>query len=230
MKYKVLIVEDEPDIVRLIQNRLDKEKFEVSVALNGEEALALIQKYHFDVLTLDIMLPYINGLTLCEKIRKKHKDSLILIISALDTIEKKERAYELGADDYIDKPFSPKLLALKILSLLKRREELAQTSLSSFNTIATLQHDENLKLFLLNKKKLALTVSEYTILKILFDTPKRVFSKEELSQLLYNDNIGNIDKKGIGTHIYQIRKKMALLGENEMIKTIRSLGYTLHEC
>ena len=230
MKYKVLIVEDEPDIVRLIQNRLDKEKFEVSVALNGDEALALIQKYHFDVLTLDIMLPYINGLTLCEKIRKKHKDSLILIISALDTIEKKERAYELGADDYIDKPFSPKLLALKILSLLKRREELAQTSLSSFNTIATLQHDENLKLFLLNKKKLALTVSEYTILKILFDTPKRVFSKEELSQLLYNDNIGNIDKKGIGTHIYQIRKKMALLGENEMIKTIRSLGYTLHEC
>lgn len=230
MKYKVLIVEDEPDIVRLIQNRLDKEKFEVSVALNGEEALALIQKYHFDVLTLDIMLPYINGLTLCEKIRKKHKDSLILIISALNTIEKKERAYELGADDYIDKPFSPKLLALKILSLLKRREELAQTSLSSFNTIATLQHDENLKLFLLNKKKLALTVSEYTILKILFDTPKRVFSKEELSQLLYNDNIGNIDKKGIGTHIYQIRKKMALLGENEMIKTIRSLGYTLHEC
>jgi len=227
MKYKVLIVEDEPDIVKLIQNRLDKEKFEVSVALNGEEALTLIQKYHFDVLTLDIMLPYINGLTLCEKVRQEHKDSLILIISALDTIEKKEKAYELGADDYIDKPFSPKLVALKILSLLKRREELAHIS---FKSSKTLQHDEDLKLFLINGKKLTLTVSEYTILKILFKTPKRVFSKEELSQILYNDNIGTIDKNGIGTHIYQIRKKMALLGEDDMIKTIRSLGYTIHEC
>lgn len=227
MKYKVLIVEDEPDIVRLIQNRLDKEKFEVSVALNGKKALRLIEKYHFDVVTLDIMLPYIDGLTLCKKVREKHKDSLLLIVSALDSMEKKEKAYEIGADDYIDKPFSPKLVALKILSLLKRREELAQVSL---DTIQPLQHDEDLKLFLINGKKLTLTVSEYTILKILFKTPKRVFSKEELSQILYNDNIGAIDKQGIGTHIYQIRKKMALLGENEMIKTIRSLGYTLYEC
>lgn len=226
MKYKILIVEDEPDIVRLIQNRLDTEYYEVSIAMDGKEALRQIQECHFDVLTLDIMLPHVDGLTLCEETRKRHKDSLILIISALDTVEQKEKAYALGADDYIDKPFSPKLLALKITSLLKRRTEIIHTSLTS---VRALQHDENLKIFLLDGKRLVLTFSEYIILTILFKTPKKVFSKEELSQILYNEDIGNIDKEGIGTHIYQIRKKMARLGKEEMIKTVRSLGYTLYE-
>jgi len=227
MKAKVLIVEDEPDIVRLIENRLDTEAFDVSVALDGKEALKQIEQHHFDVLTLDIMLPHVDGLTLCAETRKRHKDSLILVISALDTVEQKEKAYALGADDYIDKPFSPKLVALKIASLLKRRTEITYATLPC---VQALQHDENLKRFLFDGQKLQLTLSEYTILKILFETPKKVFSKEELSQILYNEDIGNIDREGIGTHIYQIRRKMALLGKEEMIKTVRSVGYTLHEC
>lgn len=227
MKYKILIVEDEPDIVKLIQNRLDSELFDVTIAMDGAEALRLIEKNHYDLVTLDIMLPHVDGLTLCENVRQRHKDSLILIISALDTIERKEKAYALGADDYIDKPFSPKLVALKIESLLKRRVELTTASLASFEN---LQHDENLKHFLIEGRRLALTFSEYTILKILFETPKKVFSKEELSQILYNEDIGNIDKEGIGTHIYQVRKKIALLSNDNVIKTIRSVGYTLYEC
>lgn len=227
MKYKILIVEDEPDIIKLIQNRLDKGIFEVTIAMDGAEALRLIKTHHYDLLTLDIMLPHVDGLTLCENVRKKHKDSLVLIISALDTIERKEKAYTLGADDYIDKPFSPKLVALKIESLLKRRVEMTNAPLATFQD---LQYDENLKYFLIQGKRLALTFSEYTILKILFETPKKVFSKEELSQILYNENIGNIDKEGIGTHIYQIRKKIALLSDDNVIKTIRSMGYTLYEC
>ena len=81
MKYKILIVEDEPDIVRLIENRLDSEIFDVTVALDGAEALATIQQHHYDLVTLDIMLPHVDGLTLCENVRQRHKDSLILIIS-----------------------------------------------------------------------------------------------------------------------------------------------------
>lgn len=227
MKYKILIVEDEPEIVKLIENRLDKEVFDVSIAMDGAEALGLIEAHHYDLLTLDIMLPQVDGLTLCEAVRKRYKDSLVLIISALDTMERKEKAYTLGADDYIDKPFSPKLVALKIESLLKRRIEMTNVPLTSFQE---LQHDENLKHFLIQGKRLALTFSEYTILKILFETPKKVFSKEELSQILYNEDIGNIDKEGIGTHIYNIRKKIALLSTDNVIKTIRSVGYTLYEC
>jgi len=227
MPYKILIVEDEPDIVRLIQNRLNDEKFDVTIAMDGTEALRFIEAHHYDLLTLDIMLPHVDGLTLCKEVRKRYKDSLILIISALDTMERKEKAYTLGADDYIDKPFSPKLVALKIESLLKRRVEMTHAPLATFQD---LQHDENLKHFLIQGQRLALTFSEYTILKILFETPKKVFSKEELSQILYNEDIGNIDKAGIGTHIYQVRKKIALVSEDNMIKTIRNIGYTLYEC
>jgi len=227
MKYKILIVEDEPDIVKLLENRLDDELYDVTIAMDGARALKYIETHHYDLVTLDIMLPHVDGLTLCEAVRKQYKDSLILIISALDTMERKEKAYALGADDYIDKPFSPKLVALKIESLLRRRVEMTNAPLASFGE---LKHDEHLKHFLIHGKLLALTFSEYTILKILFETPKKVFSKEELSQILYNEDIGNIDKEGIGTHIYNVRKKIALLSTDNVIKTIRSVGYTLYEC
>ena len=227
MPYNILIVEDEPDIVRLIQNRLKSEKFDVTVAMDGKEALDYIVSKHYDLVTLDIMLPHVDGLTLCKNVRERHKDSLILIISALDTIEQKEKAYLLGADDYIPKPFSPKLVALKIESLLKRRVEILNAPLPFH---ANIQHDIQLKQFYIEGHPLLLTLSEYTILKILFETPKKVFSKEELSQILYNEDIGNIDKEGIGTHIYQVRKKIALLSEENIINTIRNVGYTLYEC
>jgi len=227
MKYNILIVEDEPDIVRLIENRLDKTKFNVTIAMDGKEALEHIKTSHYDLLTLDIMLPHVNGFILCENVRQRHKDSLILIISALDTIEQKEKAYLLGADDYMAKPFSPKLVALKIESLLKRRVEILNAPLPFY---ANIQHDVNLKKFYVQGHPLMFTVSEYTIFKILFETPKKVFSKEELSQILYNDDIGNIDKEGIGTHIYQIRKKIAIQTKGDIIKTIRNVGYTLYEC
>jgi len=227
MAYKILIVEDEPDIVRLIQNRIDNVKFDVTVAQDGEEALGYICSNYYDLVTLDIMLPHVDGLTLCENVRTRYKDSLILIISALDTVEQKEKAYMLGADDYISKPFSPKLVALKIESLLKRRVEILNAPLPFYSNV---QHDTQLKQFYVQGDPLTLTLSEYTILKILFETPKKVFSKEELSQILYNEDIGNIDKEGIGTHIYQVRKKIALLCEDDIIKTIRNVGYTLYEC
>jgi len=227
MKYNILIVEDEPDIVRLIQNRLDTQKFNVTIAMDGKEALEYIKATHYDLLTLDIMLPHVDGLTLCENVRQHHKDSLILIISALDTLEQKEKAYVLGADDYIPKPFSPKLVAVKIESLLKRRVEILNAPLPFY---ASIQHDTELKQFYIQGHPLMFTVSEYTVFKILFETPKKVFSKEELSQILYNEDIGNIDKEGIGSHIYQIRKKIAVQSKDDIIKTVRNVGYTLYEC
>ena len=109
MKYKILIVEDEVEIVNLIRKRLDKQKYDIKVAYSGDEGLKLIQREYFDLLSLDIMLPSVDGLTLCEEVRKRNKNSLVVVISALDLEEEKEKAYLLGADDYISKPFSPSL-------------------------------------------------------------------------------------------------------------------------
>ena len=226
MKYKLLIVEDEVEIVNLICKRLDKEQYDITVAYSGDEGLKLVKREYFDLLSLDIMLPNVDGLTLCKEVRKRNKNSLIIIISALDLEEEKEKAYLLGADDYIPKPFSPKLVALKIGSLLHRRSELKTDAMYISKEI---YHDSDLKRFYIQKSTLDLTPSEYTILESLYTTPKKVFSKEELSQILYNENIGNIDRDGIGTHIYQLRKKIASFTQEEMIKTVRGIGYTLYE-
>lgn len=226
MKQKILIVEDEPTIINLLKNRFDSHLYDIEIAYDGKEALFLIENNYYDLISLDIMLPSLDGLTLCNIIRKKSKKSLIFIVSALDTEEKKEKAYLFGADDYIGKPFSPKLVALKMTSLLKRRSELTKEQV---NLQKKIEHNSNLKRFYVKEQPLLLTLSEYTILKTLFYTSNKVFSKEELSQVLYNENIGNIDKKGIGTHIYQLRKKInTILGEN-IIKTVRNIGYTLYE-
>ncbi len=228
MRYKILIVEDESEIVNLILNRLDTSVYNVAVANNGAEALALIQKQYFDLFSLDIMLPNVDGLTLCREIRKLYKDSLIIIVSALDIEGKKEQAYKLGADDYISKPFSPKLLVLKIDSLLKRRYEMSHAK-ELFTSSSYIKHDEDLKRFYIKDHPLLLTLSEYTIFETLFTTNKKVFSKEDLSQILYNNDIGSIDKNGIGTHIYQLRKKISKFCDEEIIKTVRNVGYTLYE-
>lgn len=226
MKYKILIVEDEPDIVALISKRLDKNKYEVSTALDGKVALALIKHNHFDLVSLDIMLPFVDGLTLCKTLRENNKKSLILMVSALDLDESKEKAYALGADDYISKPFSPKLLALKIDSLLKRRFELTHTEI---NFKKSIQYDEGLKRFYINTKLLALTPSEFMIFETLFCNALKIFSKDDLSQILYNNDLGNIDRNGIGTHIYTLRKKIAEFSDETIIKTERSIGYRIYE-
>ena len=225
MKQKILIVEDEPEIVTLITNRIDSSLYKMTVAHDGNAGLTYIRNNQYDLVVLDIMLPSVDGFTLCNEVRKNHKDTLIVIISALDIEEKKIEAYRLGADDYISKPFSPKLLALKIDTLLKRRFEMTYADTSADGILI---YHKALKRFYVENRELSLTLSEFTILETLFLAKKRVFSKGELSQILYDEGIGSIDEKGIATHIYTLRKKIARYSEQELIKTVRGIGYTLH--
>ena len=226
MKHKILIVEDEQEIVSLITNRLDKDKYDVTVALKGDEALHLVQTQEFDLVSLDIMLPKVDGLTICKELRQANKKTLIIIVSALDLDESRVNAYSLGADDYMSKPFSPKILSLKIASLLQRQFEMLHSSME-FQKIV--QHDISLQRFLINNTHLALTPSEYMIFETLFSNSIKIFSKDELSQILYNEDLGNIDRDGVRTHIYTLRKKISNLTDKEIIKTVRGTGFTLYE-
>lgn len=226
MKYKILIVEDEQEIANLISNRLDKEKYDVTVAPSGEKALHLVKTEKFDLVSLDIMLPEIDGLTICKELRKENKSTLIVIVSALDLSESKENAYSLGADDYIAKPFLPKLLALKIASLLQRRFEMLNSNIE-FTKIV--QHNIALQKFYIQNQVLSLTPSEYMIFETLFSNPIKIFSKDELSQILYNEDLGSIDRDGVRTHIYTLRKKISMHTDIEIVKTVRGMGFTLYE-
>ena len=224
MKKKILIVEDEEEIGNLISKRLDDNVFDVDIALDGKEAMFKLSQGHYDLVTLDIMLPFVDGFEICAGLREKSKQTLIVIISALETQDFKEKGYACGCDDYIAKPFSPKELALKIKTLLKRREELIASHAQQLSNIIL---NEESKEIIISGFTLVLTPSEYLILSILITHHKRVHTRGELAQLIYDNYLGEIDERGIDSHIYHIRKKIKQYEAKEIIKTVRGMGYKI---
>lgn len=226
MKKKILIVEDEESIVNFINNRLDKDIYDVDIALDGKSALLKIQEKNYDLITLDIMLPFIDGFSLCNSIRNKSKKTLIVIISALDNEEFKSKGYDCGIDDYIAKPFSAKELSFKIKALLKRREEL--TSNKSQYLSNMILNDES-KEIIINGFTIDFTPSEYLILSVFINNKNRVYSRQELAQLIYDNYLGEIDDRGIDSHICNIRRKIQKYEDKNLIKTVRGVGYKIDE-
>lgn len=224
--HTILIVEDERDISSLIANRLDANLYTIDSAYDGREAQSKIVSQKYDLITLDVMLPHINGWELATLIRNYSKETLIIMVTALDTHEFKERGYSLGIDDYIAKPFSPKELALKIQALLARRYELQNSSIINKSVLS---YNKGVREFRIQANQIVLTPSEHTILETLFESSKRLFSREELAQIIYDNGYGDIDIRGIDSHIAHIRKKLSIYSDKEIIQTIRGAGYKLHE-
>lgn len=227
-KKKILIVEDEKYIINFIKNRLNKNLYDIDMAVDGNEAMSKILEKKYDLVTLDLMLPFVDGFEICQQIRTKNKKSIIVIVSALNTLEYKEKGYELGADDYISKPFSAKELSIKIDSLLKRKKELIADATNSeiFKDIII---DEGKKEIIINGFKLDFTPSEYLILATLIKNKNIAFSRSDLVELIYYSNYGQIDENGINTHIYNIREKIKKVYKKDIIKTVRGIGYRISE-
>jgi DNA-binding response OmpR family regulator len=226
MKKKILIVEDEESIVSFINNRLNTDTYEVDVALDGQKALFKIQENYYDLITLDIMLPYVDGFELCNAIRKKTKKTLIIMVSALDTEEFKTKAYGYGIDDYIAKPFSAKELCLKIKSLLIRRDELS--TFTQTNTSKVILNDQAKEIHV-SGNLIEFTPSEYFLLSTFVRNNNRAYSRQELAQLIYHNYLGEIDERGIDSHICNIRKKISKHEEKNIIKTVRGVGYKIDD-
>lgn len=226
MKKNILIVEDEETIVSLIKNRLNSDIYNVDIAYDGKEAISKILANSYDLITLDIMLPFLDGFEVCKKIRNKSQKTLIVMISALGTMEFKQKGYDFGIDDYIAKPFSAKELAIKIHSLLKRREEISSLKVKSISNIIL---NEDSKDIIINGYNIELTASEYLILSTLIINKNRVYSRQELAQLIYDNYFGTIDEQGINSHIYHIREKIKQFYDKDIIKTVRGMGYKIYE-
>jgi len=226
MKRSILIIEDEEAIVNFITRRLSSDLYIVDVAVDGKEAMEKIASNYYDLATVDIMLPYLDGYEVCKKLREKSTKTLIIMISALDTMEFKSKGYDIGIDDYITKPFSAKELAVKIHSLLKRREELSSLKKQKIPNIIL---DEASKEIIINGFKIDFTPSEYLILSTLIINNNRVYSRSDLAQLIYDNFFGEIDEQGINSHIYHIREKVKKVYHKDIIKTIRGMGYKISE-
>lgn len=223
MKKRILIVEDELDIVRLIQHRLNPDLFEIDFSLDGQCAMDRLIESSYHLVILDIMLPKVDGLSICNFIHKNAPQTFIFIISALGQDSDKIAAYEMGADMYICKPFSPKVFATEIMALFRRCN--VYQKIIGGNEILL---DEKRFKLAIDGHDLQLTPSEYLIFKTLYQNKKQSFSRSDLVALIYDEGQGNLCERSIDSHIAHIRKKLEPFDQSRLIETVRGKGYAIH--
>lgn len=218
MKKSVLIVEDELRIRFLLRDYLTKDDFNVFEASNGEEGLFVFSTQKIDLVILDIMMPVMDGLTMLEKLREVSTVPVILL-TAKGEEEDKLQGYDYGADDYITKPFSPKVLIAKVKALLKRTRDDVDSSSQNFNglTINKLSHEVRV-----DGKEVSLSPKEYELLIYLITNEGIALSRDNIL-----DNVWGLDYYGdirtVDTNVKRLREK--LLDKSNMIVTVRGSGY-----
>lgn len=220
-KKKLLIIEDEFDLAIMIKKYLEQESYQVKIISNGNEALPVFDKFHPDMILLDIMLPEKDGLEILQQLRTK-STLPIIVISAKETELDRLLGLKMGADDYLTKPFSLKELIARVQTLFRRIDVYQSTNLIS-NCFQYHQFiiDLNAREISRNDAFINLTTKEFVLLAFLLKHPKQVLSKEQLYDTIWGVNeYGNINTVAI--HIQKIREK---LGESHEIKTIRGIGY-----
>ena len=222
MSQKIYIVEDEPDIRETLKYNFSNEGFKVFTAPDGEEALSNIKKVLPDVLILDLMLPGVSGLDVCKSIRADDdiRDMSIIMLTAKGEEIDRVIGFELGADDYVTKPFSVRELILRVKVLLKKqRESLVQNKLVTFGPIRIDLDAHELKI---NDKEIVLTALEFKLLQHLVKRKGRVQTREQLLGDVWGYS-AEVTTRTVDTHIKRLREKLG--NTSDYIQTIRGVGY-----
>ena len=221
---KILIVEDEPALRELIQRSLEKERYVVEVAADFNSALRKIEDYDYDCVLLDIMLPDGSGLDLLEKLKAMHKRENVIIISAKDSLEDKVLGLELGADDYLPKPFHLAELNARIKSVIRRQHHDGEIDICLGN-IRILPDKYQV---LINDREVELNRKEYDILLYFINRPGRLVNKNTLAESVWGDHIDQVDNFDfIYAQIKNLRKKLKDAGATAEIKAVYGFGYKL---
>lgn len=223
---RILIIEDDENILHLEKDYLEANGFEVDFTADGEEGLALALEKDYAVILLDIMLPKMDGFEICKKIRDE-KDVPILLVSARKTEFDKINGLGFGADDYIVKPFSPRELVARVKAHIARYERLTNVTEKNIVTYEKLRLNKSSGEAYYNDVELSLTKKEFDVLYIMVSKPDTVFSKNELFERVWGyDSLG--DTSTLTVHINRLRDKLKDAAPNaEYIKTIWGRGYRL---
>ena len=214
----ILIVEDDLDIQDLLRNFLQEVGYEITIASDGMEAIALFSSAHFDLILLDIMLPKIDGFTVCELIRKQSQVPIIMLTARGD--ERDELlGFELGVDEYISKPFSPKILVARVEAILRRTGQSNPDEILSAGGIVI---DKAAHQATVDDKPMDLSFKEFELLTYFLENEGIALSREKILNSVWNyDYFG--DARTIDTHVKKLRSKMGDKGE--YIKTVWGMGY-----
>lgn len=218
MGKRILVIEDEASIQNILRIFLEDAGYQVTLADDGMDGIAAFHKDSFDLVLLDIMMPRLDGYSVCEMIRNESSTPVILL-TALDDEDNQMKGFNLLADDYITKPFSMPLVLKRMEAVLRRARSGEKSSVLVYQNVQL--DTENYKVFV-EGKEITLTAREFDILRLLMENQGRVFTREQLLDIIWNyDYLG--DDKIINTHIKNIRKKLGV----DCIETIRGVGYRI---
>ena len=225
IKKKILLIEDEKKLAKIIKNFLERNNFEVTDLYDGEDAIITAETFNPNLILLDWMLPGLSGLEICRQIRsnKSINKVPIIFLTAKGEEEDKLRGLDTGADDYITKPFSQIELIARIKALLRRSEPTMFDEMLTYkNTIAMDLKKHRVKR---NGKNVRLGPKEYQLLKLFLENPGRVFSRDQLLDRVWGDI--NVEPRTVDVHIRRLRKNINIPKSNDLIRTVRSSGYSL---
>lgn len=220
---RVLVVDDEPNITSLITTALRYEGFEVASASNGREALSEVSTFRPHLVVLDVMLPDLDGFEVARRLRQEARRVPILFLTAKDATEDKIRGLTLGGDDYVTKPFSLEELLARIRAVLRRAIDAVESSTRL--SFSDLELDEDTREVFRNSTSIELTPTEFKLLRYLMMNPRRVLSKAQILDYVWEYDFDG-DANVVETYISYLRKKVDSLGP-PLIHTLRGAGYSL---
>ncbi len=224
--YRILLVDDEPDIVEFMSYNLKKAGYEIFTATSGEKALKLAEKVQPHLIILDVMMPGQDGIETCEELRKNPKNdkTVIAFLTARGEDYSQVAGFEAGADDYIAKPVKPKVLLSRIGALLKRYGINHKNEADADQDVVTrkgdLLIDKERFIVTMGDKELILPKKEFELLNLLISKPGKVFTRDEIFSRIWGENVF-VGDRTIDVHIRKLREKIG----NKHIKTIKGVGY-----
>lgn len=221
---KILLIEDEVQLSKSILSYLKDEKYSCDLAEDFASAQEKLEFYDYDCILLDITLPDGNGLNLLQFLKDEKKSDGVIIISAKNSLDDKISGLQLGADDYLPKPFHLSELGARISSVIRRRQFKGNSSI----LINDLEIDTDSKIILFNKKPIDFTRKEYDIFLYLSVNKNKIISKNAIAEHIAEDNIDFFDNFDfLYAHIKNIKKKLALIGAQDCIKSVYGMGYKI---
>lgn len=218
---KILIIEDEISIQRMIEYDLKQMNYEVRSALDGLEGYTMASEESFDVILLDIMLPSMNGMEICKRLRNEDNNAYIIMLTAVDDEYNKIQGFELGADDYVTKPFSPRELLARIKAGLRRNSSSKNNDILTYQDLRIIQSSYEV---FKGTEKIDLTLKEFELLVYLIINKGKAMSRDQLLSNLWGFSYDG-DSRVVDVHVFKLREKLD--PKNLYIKTVRGIGYKI---